>query len=174
MEKSLKVLVTSWIQVGLLLLSIAALSDMVAAAPLHIQFLAPHNAARQNITGAGIPDLTWDTMLVEYAQNYADTQASPENKCALQHSGGPYHENIYRSSLRSTPLDAVTAWVSEKKHYNYSTNSCATGKACIHYLKVIWKRTKWVGCGSATCPDGGTLTVCNYNPVGNYMGQKPY
>ncbi|KAL3679692.1 hypothetical protein R1sor_022648 [Riccia sorocarpa] len=165
----------SWLVIGVLVSMIAfANVNVVGAQTISQQFLDPHNAARSNISGANIPNLVWNNTLQTYAQSWASNQASAANNCALKHSGGPYGENIYWASWSSTPLDAVKAWVAEKQYYTYATNTCATGKVCGHYTQVIWKRTSSVGCASATCPSGGTFTVCSYYPPGNYVGQKPY
>jgi hypothetical protein len=39
---------------------------------------------------------------------------------------------------------------------------------------MIWKNTKEIGVGIATCPAGGLIVVANYNPPGNFMGEFPY
>jgi pathogenesis-related protein 1 len=39
---------------------------------------------------------------------------------------------------------------------------------------VIWKNTTQVGCGCAVSQSGAFFFVCNYDPPGNYIGQKPY
>ncbi|KAL3679681.1 hypothetical protein R1sor_022637 [Riccia sorocarpa] len=158
------------------LVSMIGLSNVnvVGAQTISQQFLDPHNAARSSISGANIPNLVWDKKLQSYAQSWAHNQASTANNCDLKHSGGPYGENIYWASWSSTPSDAVNAWVAEKQYYNYATNTCATDQVCGHYTQVIWKKTSRVGCASATCPGGGTFTVCSYYTPGNYIGQKPY
>ncbi|KAL3679680.1 hypothetical protein R1sor_022636 [Riccia sorocarpa] len=158
------------------LVSMITLSNLhvVRAQSISQQFLDPQNAARSSISGANIPNLVWDSTLESYAQSWANNQASTANNCALTHSGGPYGENIFWASFSSTPSDAVNAWVAEKQYYDYATNTCATGQVCGHYTQVIWKGTSNVGCASATCPSGGTFTVCSYSPAGNIVGQKPY
>ncbi|KAL2613363.1 hypothetical protein R1flu_025055 [Riccia fluitans] len=167
---------TSWLVISFGLVSMITLSIVKVAVAKSIsqQFLDPHNAARSSISGVSIPNLVWNNTLQRYAQSWAKTQASAANNCALKHSGGPYGENIFWASWKSTPLQAVNAWVAEKQYYKYSTNTCATGKVCGHYTQVIWKRTTNLGCGNATCPSGGTFTVCSYYTPGNYIGQKPY
>ncbi|CAN1760555.1 Pathogenesis-related protein 1 [Linum perenne] len=40
---------------------------------------------------------------------------------------------------------------------------------------VIWRSSSRIGCAKAACSGGrGTFVICNYNPPGNYVGQKPY
>ncbi|CAB4290778.1 unnamed protein product [Prunus armeniaca] len=71
-------------------------------------------------------------------------------------------------------LDAVDMWLVEKADYNYDSNSCADGKVCGHYTQVVWRNTARVGCAKVRCNSGGTFIGCNYDPPGNYVGQKPY
>jgi len=100
-------------------------------------FLTPHNDARSKL---GIPALLWDTNLVTYARNYANSQKS---KCIpLKHSSGPYGENLFWGSGKAwTPKDAVSMWVQEQIYYQYSTNQCQSGKMCGHYTQVITSGT---------------------------------
>jgi hypothetical protein len=39
---------------------------------------------------------------------------------------------------------------------------------------MVWKNTTHVGVGIGVCKSGEILIVANYNPPGNYMGEKPY
>ncbi|BBN17161.1 hypothetical protein MPTK1_7g12470 [Marchantia polymorpha subsp. ruderalis] len=69
------------------------------------EYLTPHNDARAGLN-QGIPSLTWDSTLESYATDWAVTRAAAGDDCALIHSGGPYGENIYRSSGPSRPGSA--------------------------------------------------------------------
>lgn len=132
-------------------------------------YLNPHNAAREEV---GLAHLIWDETLVSYAQNYADRHISD---CELVHSDGPYGENLAWSSGDLNATDAVTWWVDEKQYYDYSSNSCASGQQCGHYTQVVWRDSVRVGCAKVTCNDGGgTIIGCNYDPPGNYVGERPY
>ncbi|MDH3976346.1 MAG: hypothetical protein OEV42_18935 [Deltaproteobacteria bacterium] len=42
-----------------------------------------------------------------------------------------------------------------------------------NYTQVIWKKTRPAGCAKALC-SGSALVVCNYDPPGNVVGEKPY
>lgn len=136
---------------------------------------AAHNAARAAVVPAAsppIPPLTWSPTVAATAQAWADN-------CVFKHSGGKYGENIYATSGTATGDDVVGSWVSEVADYDYATNSCK--KVCGHYTQVVWRDSKNLGCGATTCtknsPFGGgawQFWVCNYDPPGNYNGQKPY
>ncbi|KAL7218833.1 hypothetical protein ACSBR2_011996 [Camellia fascicularis] len=64
-------------------------------------FLAAHNAVRAQI---GIKPLAWNNTVAAYTENYAKLRSSD---CNLQHSNGPYGENIAEGSGEFTAVDAV-------------------------------------------------------------------
>lgn len=72
-------------------------------------FLDPQNAARQAV---GVGPREWDETVANYAKNYANQRSGD---CVLQHSGGPYGENIYGGPGagfgRFNAKDAVASWV---------------------------------------------------------------
>lgn len=133
------------------------------------QFLDLQNQARAQL---GEPPLVWDERVAGYARWYAERRRSD---CALRHSFGPYGENIFWGSGRNwQPRDAVVAWVSEKKYYDYGKNSCIGDEMCGHYTQIVWKNTRSVGCARVVCFNGQIFMTCNYFPPGNYIGEKPY
>lgn len=103
-------------------------------------YLVPHNAARAAV---GVAPLSWSSDLESYALGYAQSQV---NQCLpLQHSHGPYGENLFWGSGKEwTPEEAVTAWTDEVEDYDYETNSCTAGKMCGHYTQVVWANTTQV------------------------------
>lgn len=128
-----------------------------------------HNAARSDV---GVPNIAWDDTVAAYAQNYANERKAD---CQLVHSGGQYGENLAWSSGGLSGTDAVNLWVDEKQYYDYNSNSCASGKQCGHYTQVVWKNSIHVGCAKVECDNnGGTFITCNYDPPGNYIGERPY
>ncbi|KAI3881944.1 hypothetical protein MKX03_029547 [Papaver bracteatum] len=131
------------------------------------QYLAPHNAARANVN---VGRLVWNNNLAAYARNYANQRSGD---CSLIHSGGPYGENIAMSTGFLSPADAVNMWVSEISYYDYGSNSCQGGE-CRHYTQVVWRNSVRLGCASVTCNSGGTFVICNYDPPGNWRGQRPF
>lgn len=131
-------------------------------------YLRPHNAAR---AAAKVKPLRWDFGLAAVAQDYANQLAS--GPCSLEHSSGPYGENLALGSGDMSAAQAVAMWMDEKSYYDYYSNSCH-GPACGHYTQIVWRGSARLGCGKAKCGNGASIIVCNYDPAGNYIGTKPY
>lgn len=131
-----------------------------------------HNAKRHDV---GVPPLQWSATLAAAAQNWANHLAST-NHCGLVHTiNDRYGENLFGGSgMAYTALDASQDWYNEISKYSYgvvtATNFASTG----HYTQMIWSHTTAVGIGQANCPGGATVIVAEYDPPGNYIGQKPY
>ncbi|KAJ4716072.1 Pathogenesis-related protein 1 [Melia azedarach] len=140
--------------------------------PSHAQdsrqdYVNAHNAARQQV---GVGPVTWDDTVAAYALEYAKSRVGD---CNLVHSGGRYGENIAKSDGDLSGTQAVDLWVSEKPNYDHKSNSC-TRQECRHYTQVVWSKSVRIGCAKVRCNNGGTFIGCNYDPPGNYAGQKPY
>ncbi|CAH2076979.1 unnamed protein product [Thlaspi arvense] len=131
-------------------------------------YLRPHNVARAAVK---VKPLRWDFRLAAVAQDYANQLAT--GPCSLEHSSGPYGENLALGSGDMSAAQAVAMWIDEKSYYDYYSNSCH-GPACGHYTQIVWRGSAWLGCGKATCGNGASIVVCNYDPSGNYIGTKPY
>lgn len=134
-----------------------------------------HNKIRNDL---GIPPLTWSEEVAAYAQAWADTLAN-SNDCNLIHhenSDKGYGENLFGGSSAESfkAIDASLAWYSEKEKYTYSKVGDGNWIETGHYTQMIWKNTKEVGVGIATCPSGGVVVVANYSPAGNFSGEFPY
>ncbi|KAM3694806.1 hypothetical protein ACB098_07G082700 [Castanea mollissima] len=130
-------------------------------------YVNAHNAARAQV---GVGAITWDANLATFAQNYANQH---KGDCRLVHSGGPYGENLAGSTGDLTGTAAVNLWVAEKSKYDYNSNSCVGG-VCGHYTQVVWRKSVRLGCAKVRCNNGGTFIGCNYDPPGNFVGQRPY
>jgi uncharacterized protein YkwD len=134
------------------------------------EMLNAHNQWRQRY---GVPPLKWSSKLAEFAQEWADELA--ERGFELQHRPShqrPYGENLAASTGRGLiPTQVVDMWGKEVKDYDYATNTCR--RVCGHYTQVVWRNTTEVGCGVVRIGHE-EVWVCNYNPPGNYIGQKPY
>ncbi|KAK1420899.1 hypothetical protein QVD17_22861 [Tagetes erecta] len=133
-------------------------------------FMSLQNRARATIH---MPPLVWDPHLARYASMYARHR---RQDCLLKHSNGPYGENIFwGSGSRWRPSQAAATWVAEGRWYNHQLNSCNRGRECGHYTQIVWKTSRRIGCARVTCFGGrGVFMICNYDPPGNYVGEKPY
>jgi uncharacterized protein YkwD len=144
-----------------------------------------HNRFRRMATtDTPIPDLVWDAELAAVAQAYSEQLAA--DGCGLMHSSNGYGENLYwQRGLRITSDDVVASWHEEIECYTYGPfmRGDACDSACIramnsngcgHYTQVVWRDTRRLGCGMATCSNGAEIWTCNYDPPGNYLGRVPY
>ena len=136
-----------------------------------------HNAARAAVSPVAtpaVPSLVWSDTVASAAQAWAA-------RCEFEHSGGKYGENIYASAGGNlSAKDVVGSWVGEAKDYDYAANSC--NGVCGHYTQVVWRDSARLGCAFAKCTTNSPFSgfpewqfvVCNYDPPGNFNGQKPY
>ncbi|KAI4335448.1 hypothetical protein L6164_014092 [Bauhinia variegata] len=139
----------------------------------NLEFLFAHNLVR---AAKWEFPLMWDFNLEKYARWWAGQRKAD---CKLEHSfpenDFKLGENIYWGSGSGwTPSDAVRAWADEEKYYTYSTNACVEGQMCGHYTQIVWKTTRRIGCARAVCDAGDVFMTCNYDPPGNYVGERPY
>ncbi|KAL7002930.1 hypothetical protein U1Q18_004088 [Sarracenia purpurea var. burkii] len=156
-------------------ISIAIVSFMaLSMAPLSLaqnspqDFVAAHNAVRAEV---GIGPVTWNRTVAAYAEHYAALRSS---NCELEHSMGPYGENIAEGwGDEFTAVAAVKFWASEKPYYDYDSNSCV-GDECLHYTQIVWRNTAAIGCARVRCQKEQWFVTCNYYPPGNYEGERPY
>jgi hypothetical protein len=146
---------------------------------------ARHNLVRANVSppaNPALPPLCYDASVASVAQQWADgcTWAHRTN---LQQLG--LGENLYAYATSGPPpatpqLLAVDAWAAEAANYNYAANSCSG--VCGHYTQVGWRNSNRLGCAVRQCTTGSPFAgyptwwfvVCNYQPPGNYIGQRPY
>ena len=133
------------------------------------EILAAHNKYRREV---GVPGLVWSDTIAASARQWADHLAATRS---FKHSSSGYGENIWSGTTGSfSQTDMVDRWGSEQQYFvagGSFPNVCRG--TCGHYTQIIWRHTTAIGCGLAT--DGGRdYLVCQYNPPGNYRGQKPY
>ena len=136
--------------------------------------VSAHNTVRamaQPAPSPALPDVVWDPQVAAVAQAWAD-------RCVFEHSDSPYGENLYIGSGTPSAAEAIQAWADEASMYDYDTGGCSG--VCGHYTQLVWRDTARIGCGFADCdaPQGvsfaGRIWVCNYDPPGNFIGEKPY
>jgi len=135
-----------------------------------------HNQVRQEV---GVPPLEWSTELAAYAQQWADHLAAED--CAIEHRPRSgqwkqlYGENIFWGSGNMFDVSsACKSWYNEKKDYNGAAYKGNEDPVVGHYTQMVWKTTRKMGIGMARCSNGSIIIVANYDPPGNYLGQKPY
>lgn len=131
-----------------------------------------HNQARLEV---GVQDLKWSIELSQYAQKWADHLA--KNGCEMEHREvSNYGENLYwtTNGNKITPLDASKAWYSEIHDYKNEPINRKKLHKVGHYTQMVWHDTQKVGMGIATCGNGEMIVVANYDPPGNYLGEKAY
>jgi len=122
-----------------------------------------HNKLRNAV---GVKALTWSSGITKVAQAWVNNLAA--TSCSLKHSNSKYGENLYWGSGSRNLNDAAQTW--EKEKINYESNTGTSG----HYTQMVWSNSTELGCAAATCSNGATIIACNYNPPGNFAGQKPY
>ncbi len=69
--------------------------------------------------------------------------------------------------------DAVAMWEKEKSAYDGGPIGGSNIGAYGHYTQLVWRSTRRVGCAKVEC-GGNVIIVCNYDPPGNVLGQRPY
>ncbi|KAE8139845.1 CAP domain-containing protein [Aspergillus pseudotamarii] len=128
-----------------------------------------HNNHRSSVmpSASNMKSIEWDEGLATAAQQLADS-------CKFEHNRAG--QNIYEGSDATDLLkQAIEAWHNEQKDYNYDSNTCSPNAVCGHYTQVVWADSSKVGMGvSRRCENGMYIVVANYDPVGNYAGEKPY
>ena len=148
--------------------------------PDMVGMTAAHNAARAAVQPAATPALP----TMAWASSIAATAQAFTNNCVFADTNNAYGSNAFAGTGTNTPDEVVAAWAGEDAYYDYATNTCASGQQCGHYTQVVWRDSVGLGCGMTNCTvnnpfNGGgggawQLWVCNYNPPGNYVGEKPY
>jgi pathogenesis-related protein 1 len=152
---------------GFLMIFVGYSANVNSSTVIAKEFLAAHNSYRAKI---GTPPLAWSEKLASRAQEWAATLIA--RGTYMPRRDGTYGENLFEiSGGRATPSNVVEAWASEETNYNHQTNRCTA--RCGHYTQVIWRSTKLVGCGVAR-NNRREVWVCNYDPPGNFIGERPY
>lgn len=126
----------------------------------------------------GVPSLTWNQDLADYAQQYIDeldagTYGSSYGACSgnLLHSsraGLNYGENLAYGTISAT--QGVDLWYDEIVYYDIAdpASSIGTFEQYGHFTQVVWKSTSQLGCVVHECSAKGTIyLICEYHTEGN-------
>jgi uncharacterized protein YkwD len=133
------------------------------------EMLAAHNAVRQR---TGVPPLTWSNTLATRAEEWAKTLA----RTGASRMEGIPGQNIGYTSPPGTAKgsNVVAAWAAEATNYDHKQNACVDPKRrCNHYTQVVWRDSSSLGCAVARDAQRD-IWVCNYDPPGNNVAEKPY
>jgi uncharacterized protein YkwD len=131
------------------------------------EMLAAHNEVR---AGVDVPALVWSDYLAAHAQDWAWHLL--RNQQFYHRPNSNFGENLFEISGGSAlPAQVVEDWASEARDYNYRANTCHG--VCGHYTQLVWRNTREVGCAVARTSNV-EVWVCNYDPPGNWVGQRPY
>jgi hypothetical protein len=147
------------------------------------EWLDAHNKHRVS-RGKNIPPLQWDDRVMNSAKQWAKHLAS---ECKMYHAKNPgYGENLAAAwgSKNPRPIaDVVQSWMDEEKAFKGPAYPwCKNGQVCGHLTQILWKKTKFLGCWRESCviPKGDWkgkmkhISVCRYDPPGNFRGQPVY
>jgi pathogenesis-related protein 1 len=141
------------------------------------EFVAYHNKVRQEVK---VEPVKWSPTLAKYAQQWADHLAASGDFKHRPSEGEwmqKYGENL---AIDATLLRGAEAWGAEIKDYTANTPipEDLTNFKAGHYTQMVWKKTTHLGAGHAIVQQGpfkgSLLIVCNYDPPGNFLGEKPY
>lgn len=129
--------------------------------------LAAHNSVRARL---GETPLSWSDTLADYAAKWAEHLIATGR---FDHRTHPdYGENLFEiTGAPATPSRVVSTWASEARDYDYRSNACRG--ICGHYTQIVWSATRQLGCAVARGA-GREVWVCNYNPPGNWQGERPW
>lgn len=142
------------------------------------EVLDAHNRVRTNAMPPptpALPAMRWSPSAATLAKDWAV-------RCDFNHRDpNALGENLFASTNERTATTVVDDWASESASYSYASNSCALLRVCGHYTQLVWRSSVGLGCAQQRCTTGspfgsGTwfLVVCNYDPPGNFAGQRPY
>ena len=139
----------------------------MAPSSLARDMLAVHDAVRARV---GVAPLAWSDRLAARAQDWADTLLARNQ--FVHRPNSVYGENLFEiTGEAASSAEVVNAWAAESPNYDCRSNRCRG--VCGHYTQIVWAGTQEVGCAVAR---GGRreVWVCNYDPPGNWAGQRPY
>ncbi len=127
------------------------------------EWLSAHNSRRETYHakyGGSYVPLKWSPALAASATSYAEYLAEND---LWEHSNSDYGENLAWNggSVHADISNVMTRWVEDEE---------ATWGG--HFTQVLWRATKYVGCGRASHSEHGSFQVCQYVTPGNCGGRS--
>ncbi|XP_027345817.1 STS14 protein [Abrus precatorius] len=137
------------------------------------EFLDAHNQARAAV---GVEPLKWSQQVANITSKLVRYQRNQMGCQFANLTAGKYGANqLLARGTAVTPRMAVEEWGKQRPFYNHTDNTCAPNHRCGVYTQVVWRKSLELGCAQATCvKEQSSLTICFYNPPGNYVGESPY
>ncbi|NJK51686.1 MAG: hypothetical protein HC936_00945 [Leptolyngbyaceae cyanobacterium SU_3_3] len=147
------------------------LKNSPSLSPIAQEILDAHNQCRARV---GVLPLKWSPQIASKAQEWADHLSRTGEFEHRSGGGSGYGENLAAGGM--SPTDLVKMWCDEQNKYDPQTGKCRGNDpfSCYHFTQVVWRQTNELGCGLASHPQWDKVLVCNYDPPGNYSGQRPY
>lgn len=138
-----------------------------------------HNDKRREVK---VPPVSWSKDLAVFAQEWADHIAETgtiEHRPRKGEFKSKYGENLAWGPGEFGVQDAAAVWYGEKKAYDGGKQTIPDDLPEIgHYTQMVWKTSTKIGAGKAVIRKGDLkgymVIVCNYDPPGNVVGEKPY
>jgi pathogenesis-related protein 1 len=133
------------------------------------EMLTAHNTVRQKV---GVPPLKWSNKLAAQAEEWAKKLAATG---ASRMQGIPGQNIGYTGPPgKMKGAAVVAAWAAETTNYDHDKNACIDSKRrCNHYTQVVWRDSSSLGCATAQDAERD-IWVCDYDPPGNNIAEKPY
>jgi len=116
-----------------------------------------------------VKSFKWSKSLASQAQSWANTGSMSHSNARGAFT--KYGENMcWGMSIKK----CVKFWYAEIKHTSGGRQRSANW-ATSHYSQLVWKRTKYIGCGINKRMSGymSPLIVCQFKKRGNWAGRCP-
>jgi pathogenesis-related protein 1 len=155
--------------IGAAALVVTAASGQEAQPAFAREMLSAHNEVRRKV---GVSPLKWSNKLAARAEEWANTLATTG---ASKMQGIPGQNIGYTMPPgHAKGADVVAAWSAEVSNYDHEKNACVDPKLrCNHYTQVVWRDSSNLGCATARDAQRD-IWVCDYDPPGNNVAEKPY
>ena len=120
-----------------------------------------------------VGELTRNKDIETIAQSYSQYLASIDT---IKYSKNKkYGENIYfinsNQDINNIGEKASQNWYQEIFNYDFINRKYINTPETRHFTQLIWKETKFIGCGASCNKNSNCFIVCNYYPTGNNLDE---